>query len=288
MRFATKTFATLAFAIFLLLSTIAQSQNRTTDTSFATKTSLANPTDSTSQALDSAYRARKAVLDAWVRSERSAARPQSDFISAFMNYGGYLRVLPRDINQLFSERTERSDPSSDRDQYSTVDRAFMFGGQAQLATTWGIYFEYDLTMKWFNTQIGDNGPTEEIDFTQHSLVVGGMYVFYSGPFYRLRVNGGIGAAFGLTSETETGGYSRSASASGLAVNFDINNDFRVYQGLSFTLDFLTRSITTGTLTTSSGQTLDAPFGKANPNAITLQPTASSIAFGVAAGLVFYF
>ncbi len=247
--------------------------------------------------LDSAYRARKAELDRWVHAQQASAHPQEDFISVYAEYGGYLQILPRDINQLFSERTLRTDPASDRNEYATVDRAVIIGAQAQLASTGGIYFEYDLVAKWFNTSIDSvtpppykiSGAIEELDLTEHSFVVGGMFVLYSGRVYRLRLNGGIGGVVALTTETESpGNYSRSASAIGYQVNFDILNDFRIMQNLSFSLDILTRTITTGELKTPDGQTLDTPFGGGNPSRITFKPTASNVVYGLAAGLVYYF
>lgn len=250
-------------------------------------TNFQPPSDSL-RALDSAYLARKAILDHWVHEQKAYARPQDDFISVYAGYGGDIQILPRDLNQLFSERSQRPNPAGDRDEFGTVDRAFLFSGQAQLSDEWGIYAEYDLTMKWFNTQIGLTGPTEELDLTEHGLVVGGMYVIYSGPWYRLRANGALGAVFALTSETESpGGYARSASAAGYQVNFDLLNDFRVMQNMSFTIDLLTRSVTTGELKTSGGQTLDSPFG-AQRAPLSLKPTASNLAIGAAAGLVYYF
>jgi hypothetical protein len=250
--------------------------------------------------VDSAYRARKAELDRWIQAERATAHPQEDFLSISAAYGAYLQILPRDLNQLFSERTLRPDPLSDRDQYATIDRAVMVAGQAQLAKTWGIYFEYDLVEKWFNTIVDSANPgpqnlnnvQEELDLTEHSFIVGAMFVLSSGRVYRLRLNGGFGGVFALTTETESGtgsdNYARSASALGYQVNFDILNDFRVAQNLSFTIDLLTRTVTTGELKTSGGQTLDAPFGVGNPSQITLKPTASNVVYGLAAGLVYYF
>lgn len=254
------------------------------------------PADSI-QMYDSAYLARKAMLDRWIHEQKAHARPQSDFMSIYVGYGGWLQMLPRDLNQYFSERSLRPDPASDRNQFETIDRSIFLSGQAQLAETWGIYFEYDLTMKWFNTIVDSaspapaksiNGATEELDLTEHSLVVGGMYVIYSGPWYRLRADGAIGAVFVLTNETESpGGYARSASTEGYQVNFDLLNDFRVMQNMSFTIDLLTRSVTTGHLKTSGGQTLNAPFG-ARKTSLSIAPTASNVVYGIAAGLVYYF
>ena len=289
---------TLACSALLLASTIliVTEVHGQQATSPITDTAYTMPADSV-QLLDSAYRARKAQLDKWIQVQRSAAHPQEDFLSVYAGYGGYLQILPRDLNQLFSERTLRPDPGSDRNQYATVDRSVMVVGQAQLARSWGIYVEYDLVAKWFNTQITQIDKNDsalinaitELDLTEHSFVVGGMFVIYSGRFYRLRLNGGFGAVIALTSETESpGGYARSASVVGYQTNFDIMNDFRVMQNMSFTLDIVTRTVTTGELKTSSGQTLDATFGGGNPSRITLKPTASNVVYGLAAGLAYYF
>jgi hypothetical protein len=246
------------------------------------------PSSDSIRLYDSAYQARKALLDRWIHEQHVAAHPQEDFISIYAGYGGYLQILPRDLNQLFSERAVRPNPMSDRNQYGTVDRAIILSGEAQLAETWGIYVEYDFIAKWANTQIGLAGPIEELDLTEHSFVVGGMYVLYSGPWYRLRANGGVGGIVALTSETESpGGYSRNASATGYQFNFDLLNDFRVIQAASFTIDLLTRTVTTGELKTSGGQTLDAPFG-ARKTPLSIKPNASNLVLGAAAGFVFYF
>lgn len=244
--------------------------------------------------LDSTYRARKAELDGWIRTQRATAHPQEDFISVYAGYGGYLQILPRDLNQFFSERSLRPNPMSDRNVYGGVDREIIISGQAQLAQTWGIYVEYDFTAKFSNTIIDDTtvpglfNAEEELDLYEHSLVAGGMVVIYSGPFYRLRAEGGFGAVYALTSETEsTSGASRSASASGSQINFDLLNDFRISPSASFTLDLLYRTVTTGELKTSSGQTIDAPFG-VRKTPLSLKPTASNIVYGAAAGLVIYF
>jgi hypothetical protein len=274
--------AVVCFALFCAAEAHSQQGASTSDSA-----GYAPSADSV-RVLDSAYRARKAQLDKWVHTEEATAHPQEDFISLYLAYGGYLQILPRDLNQYFSECTLRPDPLSDRNDYSTTDRAVNFGIQAQLARSWGIYFEYDLVEKWFNTIVDQTNAQEELDLTEHSFVVGGMYMIYSGHFYRLRVSGGVGAIIAMTTETESpGNYTRDASAIGYQVNFDILNDFRVMQDLSFTLDVLTRTVSTGSLKTAGGQTLDTPFG-AGTAPINLKPTASNVVYGLAAGLVYYF
>lgn len=242
--------------------------------------------------LDSAYRARRAMLDRWVREQHRDAHVQQDFMSLYLSYGGYLQILPRDLNQFFAERVGRPDPKSDRDNYGTVDRAFLLGAQAQLGQTWGIYTEYGLLFKFFNTEIDSLNLVEDIDLVEHSFVVGGMYVIYTSPFYRLRVNGGIGGVFALVSESEetvSGGSlaTRKSSAVGYQSNFDVLNDFRIMPKLSFTLDLLLRSVSTGTFKTSNDKSIDVPFGRSKTTA-SLSPSATSVMYGFAAGLVYYF
>jgi hypothetical protein len=284
--FAKTAFGLICFASLLVANARAQQPIAPDSNSYM-------PADST-RSLDSAYRARRLQLDKWIRAERSTAHAQEDFISVYGGYGGYLQILPRDLNQFFSERALRPDPTGDRNVYGTVDRAIIIAGQAQLAQSWGIYIEYDFTAKFSNTIIDDStipglfNAEEELDLYEHSLVVGGMVVIYSGPFYRLRAEGGYGAVYALTYETEsTSGASRSASAMGSQVNFDLLNDFRIMPHASFTLDLLFRTITTGELKTSGGATIDAPFG-VRKTPLTIQPTASNIVYGAAAGIVYYF
>jgi hypothetical protein len=244
---------------------------------------------------DSAYHARKALLDQWIHEQRKAASPQEDFLSVYAEYGAYMQILPRDINQLFSERTLRPDHTADRNAYGTVDRAILLGGAAQLSKSWGIYVEYDFTAKFLNTIVDDSshgahslaGIEEALDLSEHAFVVGGMFMLYSSRVYRLRASGGFGAVIALTSETEAGGATRSASATGYQANFDLLNDFRIVDNASFTLDFLARTVSTSTLKTPEGTTLDAPFGR-GPRSVTVAPNASNVVYGFAAGLVYYF
>jgi hypothetical protein len=287
-------FAKIVFALICftcLFTTNAHSQQQ-----IDTELNRYSPSADSIRALDSAYLARRAELYRWAASQRGAVHsPQDDFLSIYAEYGGYMRVLPRDLNQYFSERSLRPDPMSDRNMYGDVDREIIVGGQAQLTQSWGIYVEYDFTAKFSNTIIDSNfagllSAEEELDLYEHSLVVGGMVIIYSGPFYRLRADGGFGAVYALTSETEsTSGATRSASAIGNQVNFDLLNDFRIMPHMSFTLDLLFRTVTTGALKTSGGETLDTQFGvRTLPLSIPIQPTASNVVYGAAAGIVYYF
>jgi hypothetical protein len=287
----------IALVFVLCVGSIRAQEAQTPDTaSYTSPDSL--------RVLDSTYRARKVALDRWVREQHRDAHPQQDFISLYLTYGGYLQILARDLNQLFAERSLRNDAKDVRNNYGVLDRAFLVGAQAQLSRSWGIYTEYNLSFKYFNTQIDQdslhrsplrdalNGYIEDIDLTEHAFVVGGMYVIYSSPFYRLRANGAIGAVLALVSESEQTSKgstvsSRSSSATGYQVNFDLLNDFRIMPSLSFTLDVLTRSVSTGTLKTSSDKTIDEPFGK-NMNKLSIAPTATNVVYGFAAGLVYYF
>jgi len=249
---------------------------------------------------DSLYRARKALLDKWVADQRTAAgHPQEDFISVYLAYGGLVEIQPHDITQLFAERVFRPDPTGDADEFAMASRSFLLSGHAQLAKTWGIYVEYDYTTRYSNVIVDTASslhqfkpPAEEsLGLTEHAFVVGGMYIIYSPRFYRLRLNGGLGGVFATTLEQEVVSgktVSRSASAKGYTVNFDVLNDLRVMEDLSFTIDLFTRSISTGKLTTSDGTTLDKPFGRRTEALHPEGPTASATMLGIAAGLVYYF
>jgi hypothetical protein len=246
---------------------------------------------------DSLYRARKALLDKWVADQRSqAGKPQDDFLSISFQYGGLVEMASHDITQIFAERVFRPDPKSDADEYAIAKRSVLLSGQAQLAKTWGIYVEYDYTNRYSNVIVDPNThgfkatAEEGLDLTEHSFIVGGMYILYTSRWYRLRLNGGIGGVIAETIESELDSTnklkSRSASAKGLTINFDVLNDLRVMENVSFTIDLFTRSISTGKLTTSDDKTLDEPFGRAGKSSIA--PTASTNIFGVAAGIVYYF
>ncbi|HWF44088.1 MAG TPA: hypothetical protein VG537_05570 [Candidatus Kapabacteria bacterium] len=280
-------------ALIVAVSGAAFSQmSPTSDSSVHQQTIYRTPVDS--MRYDSTYRARKAMLDKWVGQQRRTAAPQEDFLSVYAGYGGYLQILPKDLNQFFSERALRTDPTGDRDNYSTVDRAIILAGHAQLTKSWGIYFEYDYTAKFFYSIVDSVTPgpqnlaglQEELDLNEHALIVGGTVVLFTSPFYRLRATGGFGGMIAFTTETETGASQRTASAEGYQVNFDLLNDFRFADRASFTIDLLTRSIATGKLKTSSGEVLDTQFGRGKPTAIA--PNASNFVYGVAAGLVYYF
>jgi hypothetical protein len=263
-------FAPLFFAAALIAATnsvVHAQMSPASDTSNHQQRIYRIPVDSIRY--DSTYRARKALLDKWVGEQRRAAAPQEDFLSVYAGYGGFIQILPKDLNQFFSERTLRVDPSSDRNNYTTVDRAIILAGQAQLTKSWGIYFEYDYTAKFFNTIVDSVTPgshnlaglQEELDLSEHALIVGGTTVLLTSPFYRLRANGGIGAMIVFTTEMETGATQRSASAAGYQINFDLLNDFRFADRASFTIDLLTRSVATGTLKTSGGEALNTQFGR---------------------------
>jgi hypothetical protein len=239
--------------------------------------------------LDSAYRASRAMIDKWIREHRVAPGPREEFASLYFMIGGLIRVSPRDINQYFAERAFRPDPQSDRTAYRSSDFAFTIGANFQLSRTWGLFVEYDYTGTFFNTIIdastsGVNGLEESLDLTEHALVTGGTVQLYGDRFYHLHAIGGLGGVFALVDEEEPAtNASRTSSATGLQLNFDLANDFRIGSWGGARIDLMTRSTMTGRLKTSSGQTLDAPFGKAQRRT-SIAPAASKSTFGFLVGL----
>lgn len=248
------------------------------------------PNRQLADSLDSAYRANRAMIDKWLRDHRVAPGPREEFASLYLLFGGLIRVSPRDINQYFAERAFRPDPHSDRTAYRSSDFAFILGADFRLSRTWGLFVEYDYTGTFFNTIIdastsGVNGLEESLDLTEHALVTGGMVQLYGDRFYRLHAVGGLGGVFALVDEGEPAtNASRTSSATGLQLNFDLTNDFRIGSWGGVRINLMTRSTMTGRLKTSAGQTLDAPFGKAQ-RTTTIAPTASKSTFGFFIGLL---
>ena len=285
----------LLFAFALLLAALAgpASTHAQVVTQVPDSVRFTYPPGDSVRILDSLYRARKRLLDKWFENHRAAAHPQEDFLSIYAGLGGYVKIRANDLNQYFSERVGRPDPAGDRENLSSIDRYFILAGQAQLARSWGIYVEYNFSQKDFNTIIDDtlvhalHGTQETMQLTQHSLVTGGMVYLLSSALYRLRANGGLGAAYvRLYEEEAASGATRSSTAVGYQFNFDLLNDFRFAEWGSFDIDFFSRSVSTGTLKTADGQTLQTPFGIRG--ASSLAPRASNLSFGFAAGVVFYF
>lgn len=247
----------------------------------------------TADSLDSLYQARRAMVNQWVARQRPTTLPTEEFASIYAAIGGLIRTSASDVNQYFSERSYRPNPADDRTEYRSVDRDFILGAQFRLSRSWGIFVQYEYAGTLYNTIVdttkaataaGVANLVESLDLTEHSLVTGGIVDLYRDRYYALRALGGIGAVYALVAEDEpASGASRSSSAVGFQLDFDVVNEFRIAPWGSAVIDLLTRTTSTGALKTSSGQTLEAPFGRAHHTA-TLAPRASKTAFGFAIGL----
>lgn len=243
-----------------------------------------------SDSLDSVYKARRATVSAWVARQNTSPISSRDFVSLYAELGGLIRTSAADINQYFSERSYRPNSSDDRSQYRSADRDITLGAEFRLSRSWGVFVQYEFAANYYNTIIDSIAPAnarnleEALDLTEHSLVTGGMVLLYEDKYYQLRALGGIGGVYAIVSEEEpSSGATRSASASGLQLNFDLVNEFRIGTWGSALIDLLTRSTSTGTLKTSDGQTLAQPFGSTS-HSVATSPDASKTAFGFAVGL----
>lgn len=284
MRFA------LALISLLLLAALHNSTNAQVRSDSAGYQLPPRQQKRVADSLDSVYNVNRAKVDKWLQEHRVASGPREEFASLYFELGGVVRINAKDLNQYFAERAFRPDALSDRTAFRASDFAFTIGSLFRLSRSWGIFVEYDFTGTYFNTIIDSstisiNGYEESLDLTEHALVTGGIVRVYSDRFYELSAVGGVGGVFALTYEEEPkSNATRSAHATGIQLNFDLVNDFRIGSWGGARIDLMTRSTSTGELKTSGGETLSAPFGKANLST-SIAPTASKTTFGFLVGLL---
>ncbi len=218
--------------------------------------------------------------------------PQDGLLTLSISTSFLNRWRAPEISQYFAERANRADPIADRDEYTPLDRYLTFGAQFHLTPSWGLFFEYDLMTRYYNTEIdrdsikGVPAGEQQLDLTMHTFLFGPEISLYRSHLLRLRVNGGIGAAYVRTYDYEAASNkSRSGSAVWLAASFDIAGDLRVLNWASFTLDLFSRSISTPPVK-SGDQDLSTGFGW-HTQPFTIAPRASGVVFGFAIGGVFY-
>jgi hypothetical protein len=230
-------------------------------------------------------------------SENLALHPIQDaFITVSASVGAVNWFKAPDLNQYFAERANRPDPQSDRSNLNTVDRFLTLGAQFHLTKDIGVFVEYDFTGRYFGTVVAQDtlntGPAsqeheEHFDATYHTLLTGPEVTLYRSHLLRVKASGGIGAAFVIGTESETGsGVSRGSNATGLAVSFDLATDFHVLDWASFTIDLFSRTISTGKLKTSGSQDLSSGFGFHQAPFLNA-PNASSSVFGFSIGAIVY-
>jgi hypothetical protein len=247
------------------------------------------PADS-ARMFDSIYKLRKTQFEE--RERLAAAQSVQDaFFTLSATISAFNEMKALDLNQYFAERALRPDPASDRTTLSSLDRYITIGGQFHLSNTIAAAVEYDFIGRYFNTTVDSlpGTPDEHLDMTYHLLLVGPQITFFTSHLFRLKATGGIGPAFVLAGETENGPVtsSRSSSATGIAISFDLAADLRVVDWASFTVDLFSRSISTGALTTTGNHDLSQPFGS-HTAAFDISPNANTTIFGLAIGGVVYF
>ncbi len=281
-----------AFAMLLVIPAICQSQTATPARILDTNT-FNHPSADSLRVLDSIYRAKKAELAKWELRQSSMPEPSNDFISAYATIGTLMQIRASDINQYFSERAGRPKPVDDRGNFSGVDRALSLGARASIAPEIEVFVEYEYLGRWYNTIVDStalpalSGVEEELDLTTHSLMTGARVTMYNSRFYRLCAVGGIGAAIAFVSEHEGASTSRSSSATGIQINFEIANEFRFAHWGSFLLDLTSRILSTSELKQSGGATLTPPFGL-RPTPQSISPRASYAVAGLTVGVVAFF
>jgi hypothetical protein len=249
------------------------------------------PADS-ARMYDSIMVLRKKQIEA--SSKYASAHPVQDaFFTISASVSAFNRFKAPDLNQFFSERANRANPASDRDGLSGMDRFVTLGAQFHLTSDLAVFVEYDFMARYFNTVVENDSIThwpngeEHLDVTYHTLLTGPEITLYRSHILRVKADGGIGAVFAIASETESAtSASRSSSATGIAVSFDLATDIHAVDWASFTIDLFARTLSTGALKTSGGQDLSNGFGF-HSNAFQIAPHASGVVFGLAIGGIIY-
>lgn len=261
--------------------------NNSIDTSYT-----AIPPADSARMYDSIMVLRKQQIEAY--SKLAASHPVQDaFITISASVSNFNRFKAPDLNQYFSERSDRPDPVADRVTMSGLDRFLTLGAQFHLTSDIAVMVEYDFMSRYFNSVVEfdtvrhwPNGE-EHLDMTYHTLLTGAEITLYRSHLLRLKADGGFGAVFAMASDLESAtGASRSSHAAGLAISFDIAADFHAVDWASFTLDLFARTVSTGTLKTSGDQDLSHGFGF-HSGSYQIAPHASGTAFGLAIGGIIY-
>jgi hypothetical protein len=250
------------------------------------------PNPDSARRFDSLYAIRKAeILE---RMSKQPYTPHEDFISVKIGASAFGRIRAGELQRYFAERVGHTDLDEEESALTGIDRLFWIGAEAAFSPTWGVAAEYSYTGRWFQTNVDTSADVSRIplgsatlDLTSHSFVVGPYIVPFDTRFVRSKLFAGIGPAVTIVREFEQAkNVERDASATGLAIVFEAEFDFRVIDELSFGLSLFTRQQMTGKLTTDTGDLSD-PFGTRQWRTVTA-PDASYINGGLGLSLHYYF
>lgn len=241
--------------------------------------------------LDSIYAVRRREIEA--RLARTGYVPQQDFMSVRIGAAAFGRIKAPDLQEYFAERSGRPDPKADREDWAGLDRYLALAGEAMIGSSWGIYLEYSYAARYFNTLVaGSVDPTvipngeKLMDLSTHTFVTGPFIIPLETKFFRTKLYAGIGPAFTGVEEQEGTTFTRSSSATGYALSFEAEFDFRIIDQLSFGIGLLTRQQQTGRLT-SSDKSLSERFGQGTLTTKT-EPEASFLFGALVLGVHWYF
>ena len=251
------------------------------------------PNPDSARIIDSIYAVRRAEANARLAKQRYVKH--EDFLSIKLGSTAFSRMRAGDLQRYFAERVGRPDLDEEETHLSGLDRLLWLALEAQFSTSWGIFAEYSYTGRWYGTTVDTSADLSRIPLGQaklelnsHAFVVGPFIIPFETNFVRTKLFAGVGPSFSSVYEYEqAANVERDGTASGLAIVFEAEFDFRIIEQLSFGLSLFTRQQMTGTIAAERGGDFSAPFGTRHWTTSTV-PDASYINGGMGISLHYYF
>jgi hypothetical protein len=252
------------------------------------------PSLDSARIFDSIFAVRRAEANARMSQQRYVKH--QDFFSLKVGSTAFSRIRAGELQRYFGERFDRPDLDAEESNLTGLDRLVWLAGEVQFSTTWGIFAEYSYTGRWYGTDVtvGDSTDVTRVplghgalELTSHAFVVGPFVIPFETPFFRTKLFAGIGPSTTSIFESDQSNTEREGTASGLALTFEAEFDFRIIQQLSFGLSLFTRQQSTGTIAVKGGGDLSDPFGTRTWKTTT-NPNSSFINGGLGISLHYYF
>lgn len=250
------------------------------------------PNRDSARIFDSIFAVRRAEANARMAKQRYVKH--EDFFSIKFGSTAFSRIRAGELQRYFAERFDRPDLDAEESSFTGLDRLIWLAGEAQIASAWGIFAEYSYTGRWYGTDAKDTTKIARVplghgklELNSHAFVVGPFVIPFETQFFRTKLFAGIGPSITSIYEQDQSGAEREGTASGLALTFEAEFDFRIVEQLSFGLSLFTRQQSTGEIEVTGGGILSDPFGGRTWRTSTV-PSASFINGGLGISLHYYF
>jgi hypothetical protein len=252
------------------------------------------PHQDSARIFDSIFAVRRAEANARMSQQRYVKH--EDFLSLKIGSTAFSRIRAGELQRYFAERFDRKDLDAEESNLTGLDRLVWGAIEAQFSTSWGIFAEYSYTARWYGTDVTTLDSTDvtrvplghgALELTSQAFVVGPFIIPFETPFVRSKLFAGIGPSTTHVIETDQSQVEREGNASGLALTFEAEFDFRMTQHFSFGLSLFTRQQSTSTIAVKGGGDLSDPFGT-RAWKTTTKPNANFINGGLGISLHYYF